>query len=212
MTDFIHEHPAAQPSAPPREDPPLDEKTGEKRVYGYIFILFVVAFGLLLWTFFMNQHSNDQVLSELRGNADALQTAITRNIELEREADALEERVETLEQEKEALEQSAAELSETREMLESHVRSLTVCQTVSSALLLMNDGEHEQAAGLLASRYGTADYEQALEENDNASRNDAEPPIALRERYDAMLDQLVMEGYLTVAEDGTLNSWHPAAD
>jgi len=96
MTDFIHEHPQQEPAPPPpREEPPVDGETGQKRVYGYIFILFVVAFALLVWAFFMNQRSTDQVLSELRGNADALQTTLTRNVELERRIDALEDELET---------------------------------------------------------------------------------------------------------------------
>ena len=93
MTDFIHEHPKNEetaPAAPPAPEPELDEKTGQKRVYGYIFLLFIVAFSLLLWAFFMNQRGTDRVLSELRGNADALQTTLDRNIELEKRVDELE--------------------------------------------------------------------------------------------------------------------------
>lgn len=100
MTDFIHEQPKEVQAAPPaREEPPMDEKTGQKRVYGYIFILFLVAFGLLVWSFLMNQRSNDEVLHELRGNADALQTTLTRNVELERQADKLQEQIDKLEAE-----------------------------------------------------------------------------------------------------------------
>ena len=101
MTDFIHERPKdeqpAAPAPPPEpEDKPLDEKTGQKRVYGYIFILFIVAFSLLLWSFFMNQRSNDEVLSELRGSASTLQSTLDRNVELEQQVEALEAEVEEL--------------------------------------------------------------------------------------------------------------------
>ena len=108
MTDFIHEHPKDEQSAPtpppePAEEAPLDEKVGQKRVYGYIFILFIVAFSLLLWSFFMNQRSTDQVLSELRGSAGALQSTLDRNIELEQQVEALEAEVEALGNQAEAL-------------------------------------------------------------------------------------------------------------
>ena len=106
MTDFIHEHPKDEPAAPspaPAPEPPLDEKTGQKRVYGYIFILFIVAFSLLLWSYMMNQRSNDLVLSELRGNASAMQSTLDRNIELEQQVEALEAEVEALGNQAEAL-------------------------------------------------------------------------------------------------------------
>ena len=111
MTDLIHEHPKDEqpsPAAAPAEEKaaeelPLDEKTGQKRVYGYIFILFVVAFSLLLWSYMMNQRSNDQVLSELRGSASAMQATLDRNIELEQQVEALEAEVEELAGQTEAL-------------------------------------------------------------------------------------------------------------
>ena len=110
MTDFIHEHPtrdesSAVPSSPPEsaEEAPLDEKTGQKRVYGYIFILFMVAFALLLWSFLMNQRNTDQVLSELRGNASSLQSTLDRNVALETRLDALQAERDGLEEENETL-------------------------------------------------------------------------------------------------------------
>lgn len=123
MTDFIHEHPAADESSaassPPRdagtEETPLDEKTGQKRVYGYIFILFIVAFVLLAWTFLMNQRSTDQVLSELRGNASSLQSMLDRNAALEAQADALETERDALEEENESLRER---LEETQTLVE----------------------------------------------------------------------------------------------
>ena len=115
MTDFIHEHPKDEPAAPspaPAPEPPLDEKTGQKRVYGYIFILFIVAFSLLLWSYMMNQRSNDQVLSELRGNASAMQTALARNVELEKQADELQAALDEAAKDKLAQEREIARLTE----------------------------------------------------------------------------------------------------
>ena len=129
MTDFIHEHPAGEepgvspsPADAEAEETPLDEKTGQKRVYGYIFILFIVAFALLLWSFLMNQRSTDQVLSELRGNTSNLQSALER-------AAALDGQVETLRAERDALEEEneslREELEEARARLEAYQQAET---------------------------------------------------------------------------------------
>lgn len=124
MTDFIHEHHTADEPASPlppdegAEETPLDEKTGQKRVYGYIFILFIVAFSLLVWAFLMNQRSTDQVLSELRGNASSLQSMLERNAALEAQVDALEAEQETLEEENEALREQLEEAQKRVEAFE----------------------------------------------------------------------------------------------
>ena len=135
MTDFIHEHPKDEPAAPspaPAPEPPLDEKTGQKRVYGYIFILFIVAFSLLLWSYMMNQRSNDQVLSELRGNASAMQTALARNVELEKQTDELRSALDEAAKDKLAQEREIARLNEElatltaeRDALRAQVEALT---------------------------------------------------------------------------------------
>ncbi|MCR5826324.1 MAG: DUF4164 domain-containing protein [Oscillospiraceae bacterium] len=208
MTDLIHEKPKKPEDTPAsaQDEQPMDEQTGQKRVYGYIFILFVVAFALLVWSFLMNQRGTDQVLSELRGNADALQATLTRNVELERQADELEERLDALTEEKEALKEALVEneakQQEEIDRLTEEAGRYCVHRDLCHALLLMNDGEDEAAAQLLSS-YGTADYEDAIAANDGG-----EAPVQLRARYEAMLEQLVMEGYLTVAEDGSLKYWH----
>ena len=112
MTDLIHEHPkteqTAAPAAPAPAEPPLDEKTGQKRVYGYIYLLFAVSFALLLWAFFMNQRSTDQVLSELRGSTSALQSTLDRNVALEQRVDELETEMDALRAEAELQKQEAS--------------------------------------------------------------------------------------------------------
>ena len=137
MTDFIHEHhkdePAAAPPFPPdgnegAEQAPLDEKVGQKRVYGYILILFIVAFALLLWSFLMNQRSTDQVLSELRGNASSLQSILDRNAALEAEVDALEAERDALTGDNEALRGQLEEARGYAEELEETNRELAYTQ------------------------------------------------------------------------------------
>lgn len=99
MTDLIHERPRGDASSRTTAFvPPLDAKTGQKRVYGYILILFLVAFSLLLWSSLASRRTTERMRSELRGNADALQTALTRNTELEQQLETLQERTDALEQ------------------------------------------------------------------------------------------------------------------
>ena len=61
MSDLIHEGPK-DPNKPPvpGEEKPTTERERMKKVYTYVVILFTVAFLLILWTFFMNQHQRDQ--------------------------------------------------------------------------------------------------------------------------------------------------------
>lgn len=119
MTDFIHEPPKDPQSAPApeteREERPLSEADGQKRVYGYIFLLFIVAFSLLLWSFLMNQRSNEQVLSELRGSANTLQSTLDRNIGLEQRVSELESEIKALEGEVTELEQRSRALQSERD-------------------------------------------------------------------------------------------------
>ena len=125
MTDFIHEHPAGDETSVVSPSPsdgsaeaPLDEKTGQKRVYGYIFILFIVAFSLLLWAFLMNQRSTDQVLSELRGNTSNLQSALDRAAALDQQNETLRSERDALEEENEALREQLEKAQEYAEKLE----------------------------------------------------------------------------------------------
>jgi len=157
MTDFIHEHPKdeqipapAGPTPPPAE-PELDEKTGQKRVYGYIFLLFIVAFSLLLWAFLMNQRSTDQVLSELRGSASTLQSTLDRNIELEEQLGESERQKLLLEKQVERLEEQNRQLRQTVD--EEQERS---------DRLLGDLAAYAQAANLEYA-FGQKDYERCRE-------------------------------------------------
>ena len=62
MSDLIHEGPK-DPNKPPvpGEEKPTTERERMKKVYTYVAILFTVAFLLILWTFFMNQRSINEI-------------------------------------------------------------------------------------------------------------------------------------------------------
>ena len=68
----------------------------QKKVYLYIIVLFTAAFLLILWSFFATHRSNQQVLDEVRGNADVVGSALEEN-------QALSERNKVLEDENDRL-------------------------------------------------------------------------------------------------------------
>ena len=205
MTDFIHEHhkdelPETPPALPDEgaEDAPLDEKVGQKRVYGYIFILFIVAFALLLWSFLMNQRSTDQVLSELRGNANSLQSMLERNGALEQEVDALEAERDALEEENEALREQLEEAqgqAEVRarvgEELSYTVYAMNYLAQIERAVAEEND---EWARHFIAILEHTADTPSPLKDYlpnyplfTDPEGNDAPSPA---ERYEQLVKEL----------------------
>ena len=110
MTDFIHEHPKKEEPVsndaqkPHEEEEIIDERLGQKRVYVYIMILFVVAFFLLLWSFLMNQRSNEEVLTELRGSTSTLQSTLDKSNTLEDRVRQLEDSIDVLESRAQELE------------------------------------------------------------------------------------------------------------
>lgn len=205
MTDFIHERPAeegfsAVSSSPPEgaEEAPLDEKTGQKRVYGYIFILFIVAFSLLVWSFLMNQRSTDQVLSELRGSASNLQSTLDRNVALEGQVDALQAERDALEDENETLrgqleeaQRYAEELEETNGELAYTYYALNYLAQLERAVAEGNDAWAEEFIERLESASDTPkplrDYlpDEALHTDPDG--NDALSPAA---RYEALREEV----------------------
>ncbi len=213
MTDFIHEHPKdaqpAVPTPPPAAaaEPEMDERTGQKRVYGYIFILFVVAFSLLLWAFLMNQRSTDEVLSELRGNADALQTTLDRNVTLEKQNEVLEKQIDELAKENEELQGRLSEHEKADEENRMHREEENAALTVYRAAALAGEERYEEAAEELTAWTG-AELADCLDRYDASARRDAGgdgQSDPARARYDALVAQLPELGYLAVGEDGRLH-------
>ena len=185
MTDFIHEHPKdetpASPPPSPAEETPMDEKTGQKRVYGYIFILFVVALSLLLWAFLMNQRGQDEVLSTLRGNASSLQSTLDRNVALEQQNEALEARVQELEKEASSL---ASQLDEAKARSEELEEENAVLLDASRVL------QYEGCIARLEYAYNHKDYDLC------------------RELIDGKLKYAYAEGVFSDEDDGPFAKAH----
>jgi len=222
MTDFIHEAPKpAQPPEPEQmtEETPLDEKSGQKRVYGYIFLLFIVAFSLLLWSFLMNQRSNEQVISELRGSANTLQSTLDRNLDLQKQTEALEARVaelekqvQKLEKEKTSLQDQLRQRTETERQLLDESQELEAVRAVYYAEILSAQGDHAAAAAVLTS-WEPGVLPEMLNRWDADSAHSSAPgsdPEPARGRYDRLVENLTALGYLQAGENGALTVAVPA--
>ena len=180
MSDLIHEGPK-DPNKPPvpGEEKPTTERERMKKVYTYVAILFTVAFLLILWTFFMNQRS----INEIKDGNTALQSTLQQNDSLEAHIAELEEQLANSEEDKKALDETVG-------LQSNQLRALD--------WLL----EIEQA-------YGAKDYDTAKEnirafEKDGASKylpekplrtgisgDDAPSPAA---RYQSIVDELFPDG------------------
>lgn len=95
MTDFIHEQPKDHPAPPPEK--PTTPKERQRKVYVYVAILFTAAFVLILWSFLMTHRSNQQVLDQMKGSTNFLQSTLAQNDALEKKNDALSSENDALE-------------------------------------------------------------------------------------------------------------------
>lgn len=118
-------------SAPEEKDAPK-QSGGRKPVIVYIFVLFAVAFLLMIWSLFTHQRSNTEALGQLQTSVSAMQEVQALQeqvIQLQKE---LAETKEQLKQEQEAAETAAAAaqaeagaLLTERDSLEAQVTALT---------------------------------------------------------------------------------------
>lgn len=118
-------------STPEEKDTP-PQSGGKKPVIVYIFVLFIVAFLLMIWSLFSHQRSNTEALGQLQTSVSAMQEVQALQeqvIQLQKE---LAETKEQLKQEQEAAETAAAAaqaeagaLLTERDSLEAQVTALT---------------------------------------------------------------------------------------
>lgn len=119
-------------AAPPEEQETPQSSGGKKPVIVYIFVLFAVAFLLMIWSLFSHQRSNTEALGQLQTSVSAMQEVQALQeqvIQLQKE---LAEAKEQLEQERKAAETAAAAaqaeagaLLTERDSLEAQVTALT---------------------------------------------------------------------------------------
>ena len=187
MTDFIHEAPPPEEKKPAAPEKPVSEKERQKKVYAYIAVLFTAAFILILWSFLANHRSNQQVLDELRGSTDMMQSTLEQNAELEDEVEALEKQVEELEK----------QLSESEDALRESGEQQAA---VLTALDWLGELERYYSAGRLSDAREAA---RAIHDNGlvpvlptyplhtSADGDDYESPA---ERYQTIADKLFPDG------------------
>lgn len=125
MTDFIHEAPPPEGSKPTPPEKPANEKEQQKRVYTYIAVLFTAAFILMLWSFLANHRSNQEVINQLKGSTNLVQSTLEENVKLESEVKSLETQVEELEQKLAETEDALAAAQEDAENYRALYESLT---------------------------------------------------------------------------------------
>lgn len=115
----------------PEEKDTSPQSGGKKPVIVYIFVLFIVAFLLMIWSLFSHQRSNTEALGQLQTSVSAMQEVQALQeqvIQLQKE---LAETKEQLEQDQEAAETAAAAQAEAgallteRDSLEAQVTALT---------------------------------------------------------------------------------------
>ena len=155
MTDFIHEHPKDPPSPPPCKDDQEEEvsdKVRQKRVYSYALVLFTVAFALILWTFLMNQRSHQEVITELRGSNNILQSTLEENTTLETRVAELEKIVQDLRDElsitQTNLENAQSSLQQMQEDIQNDHRTITAQDLLRELQVAYTDGRLDEARSI----------------------------------------------------------------
>lgn len=173
-------------SVDPNQSPPLDEKK-KNALMRYIFILFAVAFLLILLTFFMQLRDSNQTISELmQSNASAVQNA---------------EKIQ--EENRLLLEQTAGmelELDEEAEDYEAEIQELTLqlatAQDIQTALIEDSATLEEMVKDTLRVYESLISGENALTDGDisgaKAYANVVEESVSLLgnqgvDRYEALL-------------------------
>lgn len=120
-------------SAAPEKKEPSKQSGGKKPVIVYIFVLFAVAFLLMIWSLFSHQRSNTEALGRLQTSVSTMQEVQSLQEQVIRLQEELAEVKEQLEQEQEAAETAAAAAREE-----------------SGALLTERDSLERQTAALAA--------------------------------------------------------------
>ena len=180
MSDLIHEGPK-DPNKPPvpGEEKPTTERERMKKVYTYVAILFTVAFLLILWTFFMNQRS----INEIKDGNTALQSTLQQNDSLEAHIAELEEQLANSEEDKKALDETVG-------LQSNQLRALDWLLEIENAY---NTGDLDAAKDNIRSfeETGTVEFLPKEPLRTGITGDDAPSPAA---RYQSIVDKLFPDG------------------
>ena len=139
----------------------------KSHVLAYILILFIAAFLMMALSFLSHQHTNEQVLGQLKTNVSSLsrlQSALEENMQLQEQLDAQKIQLEELQKGLSASQESQSKLSEQltelekeQSQLEQTVRELQNAVTAMDALTQLQ--QKLIAGDLIACRKIIADME-----------------------------------------------------
>lgn len=105
--------------APEKVDTPKSSG-GKKPVIVYIFVLFIVALLLMIWSLFSHQRSNTEALGQLQTSVSAMQEVQelqNQVITLQKELAEAQDALSTAEKERDLLDQSLSESQESADLL-----------------------------------------------------------------------------------------------
>lgn len=190
MTDFIHEAPPPEGEKPSVPEKPVNERERQKRVYVYIAVLFTAAFILILWSFLSTHRSNQQVIDQLKGSTNLMQSTLERNAELEDEVKALEGEVDELEKTIAAQSDALASYEEAAERNAAALRAMDWLAEIERAYSAKS---YEQARENIRA-FEDSDLAQYLSDaalHTDASGDDAPSPA---ERYGEIVAKLFPNG------------------
>ena len=180
MSDLIHEGPK-DPNKPPvpGEEKPTTERERMKKVYTYVAILFTVAFLLILWTFFMNQRS----INEIKDGNTALQSTLQQNDSLEAHIAELEEQLANSEEDTKALDETVG-------LQYNQLRALDWLLEIDTAY---NTGDPDAAKDNIRTFEdpGPAAFQPKEPLRTAVTGDDAPSPAA---RYQSIVDKLFPDG------------------
>lgn len=116
---------------------PKNKKSGP--VFGYLAIMFAVAFLMLLLAYFIQQRNNEVAMDGLRDSItsfESLDEVLEDNRQLREELDALEQELDALKAEKEQLEEQLSDLEHSRSELEQVYQDALASGEIAQADLL----------------------------------------------------------------------------
>lgn len=189
------------------ESSPSPAATSEKKkksVFIYLAILFAAAFLLLLFAYLMQQRNSAEIL----GNLSDLRESMTSFQSL----DEVMEENRTLREQNEALQSQVGELGEqlenaqkAYEMMEGICNTETaqagMLETLYFAEIKFAEEDYAGAAAELAG-YDTAELEAEIARRDAQLAHYNPPHAILTERYEAMKEFLIEQGYLIWNDSG----------
>ena len=155
-------------------------------VFGYLAILFAVAFLLLLMSYFMQQRSNQEAMDNLQATSDSavqtLENILTQRDELQQQVADLQKEKEDLEGEKAQLESSLEQGQEDQAQLERQLEAMGWFWRIQPQY----SRGYTRAARELAEAFEATGLPDALPDTSYAEPDGPSPKDQYQELYDIL--------------------------